>query len=892
MMKIIFNPFYDNHVYVDMDAKGSLMGEKYAGGTELVEELRLRTGLTSVSPDPMERTAVYMKAIRETLESASCEHADIFRASFTQDGLGVAMTLLGWRDKLVAQAWRPKGYTKSAKLNALTEIEANFDCPGSADARRELLEQLQMGNASLAGIAIESVLPSDKLPSYYRRLLIAAGKNGAAVSYMPLPEASAAEGTALRAIQEYLLKGTPAKVTPDESIKLHRFLNPEAALKYAAMKNGGMIASRETVMLREMFRAMNLPLPKTTDVSVPQIVKLLPLAFALRKKEIDVNSLLAFLSIEPNPLASLKLKVVHEEKEWYVSLNRELRQHLMSKGGLDNKWFEMLNCDLYNHEGNLLTASKRKAMEFVTHVGASSGTLTKDEILDIVKMLKSWAATDMDTRGELIRYCKFTEMLAEDLKGDMAAEDIIRWLSSAGAPTVRTVMPAEVGAPEVTDSPAALADPTASLWWADCWVDGKSASELDFLSPADIAELGMHTDTGKTAYEAMRYALAVGVSKIKDSLVILTCDKKDGEPVHEHPLLVELQSCCSLKEDKPSEELYNGTYPVDGMPERQVAHLVDKEHFGKFVDPDDDKLLKRGTESYTSLSCLINYPFDYVLRYLLHWEGYGVESMPDLPTVKGTVSHRYVECLLKESGKDIAKAKAIHEAEHKERIEECILEKGAVMYMDENRLEKIAFRTSLKHAVDSLLKFMLDNNLTVEGMEHPIRTTLPVIGTFTGSIDLLLKDEDGNNVVVDMKWSEGKTYNRRLETGNILQLALYKRAMEAEGRPVSALGYFVLPQRKFLTSDTHIPASDVVEYIPGKFAGDHFTMACNSYLYRMAQIRKGVIEDAEGMELADIQYHKDSIKMNLYPLDTVYGDESRKGLPYGTPNLILKGGLE
>ena len=69
-------------------------------------------------------------------------------------------------------------------------------------------------------------------------------------------------------------------------------------------------------------------------------------------------------------------------------------------------------------------------------------------------------------------------------------------------------------------------------------------------------------------------------------------------------------------------------------------------------------------------------------------------------------------------------------------------------------------------------------------------------------------------------------------------------------------------------------------------------MACNSYLYRMAQIRKGVIEDAEGMELADIQYHKDSIKMNLYPLDTVYGDESRKGLPYGTPNLILKGGLE
>lgn len=891
-MKIIFNPFYDNHVYVDMDTRSSLMGEKYAGGTELVEELRLRAGLTSVSPDPLERTAVYMKAIRATLESESCTHAEIFRSSFAQDELGVAMTLLSWRDALVAHAWRPKGYSKSAKLNALTEIEANFDCPGPADGRRELLEELQMGNASLAGIAIESVLPSDKLPSYFRSLLIAAQNTGAAVSYMPLPEASAAEGTALRAIQEYLLKGTPAKVTHDESIKLYRFMNPDAALKYAAMKNGGMVASRETVMLREMFRAMNLPLPKTTDASVPQLVKLLPLAFALRKKEIDVNSLLAFLSIEPNPLASMKLKVVHGEEEWHVSLNRELRQHLMSKGGLDEEWFKMLNGDLYDYEGNLLTPGKRKDVELVSHVGTSSGTLTKDEILSIIKKIKSWAVKDLDTRGELIRYCRFTEMLAEDLKGDMAAEDIIRWLSSAGAPTVRTVMPAEVGAPEVTDSPAALADPVASLWWADCWAEGKSASELDFLSPADIAELGIATDSGKTTYEAMRYALAVGISKIKDSFVILTCDKKDGEPVHEHPLLVELKSCCSLKEDKPYDQLYDGTYPIEGMPEKQLEHHVDQKHFDKFVDPDNDKLLKRGTESYTSLSCLINYPLDYVLRYLLHWEGYGVESMPDLNTVKGTVSHRYIECLLNDSGKDIAKAMAIHKAEYDKRIEECIREKGAIMYMDENRLETSAFRASLKLAVDSLLMFIQDNKLTVEGMERPIRTTLPVIGTFTGSIDLLLKDSEGNNVVVDMKWSEGKTYKTRLETGNILQLALYKKALETEGRTISALGYFVLPQRKFLTSDTHIPASNVVEYIPGEFTGDHFKMACNSYLYRMAQIREGIIEDAEGMELADIQYHKDSIKKNLYPLDTVYGDKSRKGSPYGTPNLILKGGLE
>jgi hypothetical protein len=177
-------------------------------------------------------------------------------------------------------------------------------------------------------------------------------------------------------------------------------------------------------------------------------------------------------------------------------------------------------------------------------------------------------------------------------------------------------------------------------------------------------------------------------------------------------------------------------------------------------------------------------------------------------------------------------------------------------------------------------------------MERTIDIVLPVIGPFTGSIDLLLKDAEGNYVVVDMKWNEGKRYNKRLESGNILQLALYKKALEEEGKAVSAVGYFVLPQRKFLTSDTYIKESDVVEFIEGEAIGDHFKMACNSYLYRMKQIKEGIIEDAEGMELANIQYHKDSIKENLYPLETLYEDPSCKDFPYGKPNLILKGGLE
>ena len=452
-------------------------------------------------------------------------------------------------------------------------------------------------------------------------------------------------------------------------------------------------------------------------------------------------------------------------------------------------------------------------------------------------------------------------------------------------------MPAELGSSEVIDTPSSITDTVDTLFWADCWTSGGTLRELDFLSPSDIAELGIETDSARDIYDAQRLMIAYGLSQVKDSLVIMTCDMEAGEPVQEHPLMIELKSCCSVKEECCTDEKFTSLFEVTGKQESQLEHVVSPEHFKGVRIPKDKGGLKRSRESYTSLSTLINYPFDYVTNYLLHWDGYGVESMDDIATVKGTVAHRYIETLLEDSGKDITTAKKLHEEKYSERVEECIREKGAVMYLDEYRLERNSFLAALRPAVDSLLKFIEENALMVIGMEHTIDTVFPVIGAFTGSIDLLLADADGNLVIVDMKWNEGKTYNRRLEKGNTLQLALYRKAMETDGHKVVCEGYFVLPQRKFLTSVDYLQPSDIVEIIEGEQFGDHFELACNSYEYRMEQIEQGIIEEAEGFSLADIQYHKDANTRRLYPLERAYEDDTTKSSPYGTPNLILKGGL-
>lgn len=206
MIKIIFNPFYGNHVYVDFDKRNSVIGEKHVNGSELINELQLRAGMTSVIADDMERTARYMKAISSALNDAANPHVKIFRSSFDNDRLGVAMTLLGWRDTLIKMAWSPAKYTKSPKLNALIDIEKYFDCPGLADCRKELLEKMESKQVSLEDLSIESILPNDNLPYYFSRLLNAAADCGATVTYSDRPLPAASEGTALRLLQEYLLE--------------------------------------------------------------------------------------------------------------------------------------------------------------------------------------------------------------------------------------------------------------------------------------------------------------------------------------------------------------------------------------------------------------------------------------------------------------------------------------------------------------------------------------------------------------------------------------------------------------------------------------------------------------------------------------------------------------
>ena len=223
---------------------------------------------------------------------------------------------------------------------------------------------------------------------------------------------------------------------------------------------------------------------------------------------------------------------------------------------------------------------------------------------------------------------------------------------------------------------------------------------------------------------------------------------------------------------------------------------------------------------------------------------------------------------------------------------------GAILLLEENDLEFKRFKSLLKKSVDVLIDIIEKNNLTIVGAEQHYEAELPVIGKMTAYIDYVLTDNKGDYVIIDFKWSESNTYQTKLEQNDALQLAVYRAVLEKylidthSDHKVSFMGYFVLPRHTLFTVyDTLKPQKGSIEVVEAESGRDLMQLAANSYTYRMNQLKTGLIEEGEGLEVADLQYERDTFAQQLYPLRRDYYDKELKGTSYGNKNIVLKGGL-
>ena len=878
-MKLIFNPYYDSKVYVKSD--GCTIDEKVVGSQGLLSELELRAGLTGRFLNDFQRAILYSRALKKALVG----NPDLFFArSYDKDKLGTAIILLKWRDALVKMGWN-SAITGCRRLDDLALLEPLFDAKGEADRWRNILKYAQCAPLIDEGDSIEVTCEENHLQPLFRQLFDSMESNGCKVCY------------------------TPSSVCDDLPTKtdVYSFTSDIEMAEWLAGQHLGdndLLVSNDTSILNLELALESKPQVGSENNAIGAIMQILTLGLELFSNPVNVNTLLIYLQLPATPLNGVTVKRQDSEGEiYYKSLRSVLFDQLLSDNGIDDEWDALIEEAVFDYEGNDLSKSDRRknALSFINQwksvVGqGDDATVGKSVVVDFLNRMRKWAKGNLYDEKRASQFsaiadnCETMLLILEDEADTINTHHLKLWAAQVSRPVELATLTARKGSLNVTDAVTNIHTPPTALYWDCTMTEYHFAHELDFLNPreADILKAnGIELPDRETLLRTDREMTLCALSKVLGRIVLLECDVKGGNVTKEAPVATELRlgGALSVRRQTP---------PQQDMVEEKVEAASAKK--GEYVVDSVD--FKRDSESYSSLDELIQRPFDYVMDYILHLRQYGKAAMDDLDTLKGHVAHAYVELLTGQGAHKVSSMRAIHNSRFSSNLDHLVQTKGALLLLEENDLDFKHFKTLLEKSVDILLDIIEQNNLTVVGSEQKYEADIPDIGKMNATVDFVLKAPDGNYVVIDFKWSESQLYKKKLEQNDALQLAVYRavidRYLEDQGsdRKVVFTGYYVLPRHTLYTlCDTLKYNGEHLQRVVGENDNDLMHLARNSYRYRMNQLRSGVIEEGEGLELADLQYMKDTAAKELYPLRHDYSQNTLKENSYGNKNIVLKGGL-
>jgi hypothetical protein len=166
--------------------------------------------------------------------------------------------------------------------------------------------------------------------------------------------------------------------------------------------------------------------------------------------------------------------------------------------------------------------------------------------------------------------------------------------------------------------------------------------------------------------------------------------------------------------------------------------------------------------------------------------------------LSGKLGHRLIEELHLEGSLSAPERTAERSRVLFDRL---VAEEAAALLGPGQRTELVQLKAQLCAAVESLSTWLVASSLLVIGVEEEVKGSWRG-KELAGRLDLLLADEDGREVVVDMKWGASR-YTLLLEQGLAVQLAIYsqlRQLSQTSGRwPLS--GYFCLGNGKLLTTE-------------------------------------------------------------------------------------------
>ncbi|HUX59442.1 MAG TPA: PD-(D/E)XK nuclease family protein [Bacteroidales bacterium] len=901
-MKIHYSPYFDRVQYIDFHQRNNLLfNEKVVGSAGLLSELELRGGFSCECLSEVERQANYYNAVKIIVEAQK----DCFiKESFKIDEYGVATELLHWRDELVIAGWNPGIRDISVKLDFLSDVERQAiatatSIKGESDRWRAVIDS----NENVLQKDDELIIhfPEKFLPpymSYYIKKLI---DNGLKCSYRFPDKSIANEDTNLYKVQEALLLHTNDvldQLDPkdNESFRILRFDRQMTALEWVVTQNH----CSESVFINSDNRSFdNVQLLFGSSLSGssfsnsnPEIVQLFKLGCSLFIRPLNVYNLLSYLQISRHPLP--------------FQLRQNLIKIIIAEGGVVNpEWGKVIS--EFIADGDKGSEERKKDINTFLPLGMDHNNDLKLTVLqDYVMELRTWTSQTLvmmskdkvktgdefilQQLSSVINFCNAFLIIINGQTTETISNDKLKsWILSIYKPTNYSNQEAQKKSHLVIESPAAFVDPAKEVIWIDCYNGTPKATIHKFLNAVEKEALKLKKVllwSEEDQVKAQLFEQKMAILSCRSIFTLIISEKDKGEKLNTHPVIIQLSSQFENLQSIES---------VNPIPEGEFTDITKQDLPGtpEIIEMGLQNLFTpREKESYSSIWALIQNPLDYVLTYQAGLSDSSVIEMSDEKRTMGNVAHLFIEKLVLDSEMDLLRMKQTMVNNFQNIFDVSVLQKGAILLLDENRILLTRFAHQLKQSVNNLLNIIENNGLKVIGCEVSNECQVDNRFLLTARIDMLLIDMKNRSVIFDMKWTSSKKYYNKLITENrALQLEIYKEVLKKAPPPteVSAVGYFDLSHGILETIYDFLGGH--INIIKPENSENIFEQALNSYSYRWKQLQKGTIEVAEKMPMELLAYNADCVEEKLYPLETDYKKNDIKTVNDFTDFQTFKGGL-
>lgn len=825
-LTLIFNPAYDDGAFVPELAKGETrFYRRYVGPKGLLDELELRLGIKAKEPSRREQLAEYLKAANAT---AARDNNVFFAKSLKLSPLATAGELLSWRDELVMSGWTadstiPDGLASGAKMIlkdlAAVEKELKNDFRTDSDRWQFLLSTLKKG-VKLEDFSVVISVPETHLHPTWRDVLDKLPKDAAQCNMTDSPQC-----------------------IPNVDIK--RFKDISDACLWATVDDRkSLLVCSDSLTLGAAMDCFGQEYCNAASTATSRPVEhLFVSAMMLVKDGNDLQAMREYLASPSHPLNKYKIT------EKGPTLRQALLQHIVSTGGFGgNRYQETFDTLVVKYAHG----DPKVLDEINSYIPGPSQKLTFKRIERICNKLSSWAAgciKAVEDKGEtslwtdqwssLADYCREMVFQCKELGFDKLEEikdtDLVQAVRSIYTPSTGVVMRAMVKSLPVVSNIKCIAEDVQNV----IWVDGAYAdtpTPLPFLCINDAEELkkaipGIWQKEDVINLEDELFQ--AGLSHIKGKLTILQCDTFHGEKKEKH--LFTVQQASVLGQGK------NGLDVLDDLEYEKVEEKPDKLTEACKTRPantcrpeyfiDFNNITLPDHESPSSLEKMLEQPYDWFVERVL---GLYEEGDSNMSLIKGNVAHNIIQKLYEiaaTKGKEVS-ADAFEKA-FQENFEsffyQAVRDTGAELFRSEYAGEREQFKITLRlKSIPKLIEIIRHSGLTIMGSEveyqnidisrsgkEPLKITC--------YIDLLLKNSDGDYVILDFKWQgKGRQDKRKeqIKNGKDYQLAIYREVATigtdiVPAGNVAAQGFYMLRTAELLTADNGFSDSkDPVPTVP------------------------------------------------------------------------------